>query len=41
MTVVRVLPSELYDKVVSDKGDIPPGASVPGSGEGAKHHHKH
>ncbi len=28
-TVVRVLPPELYDQVVSGKGDIPPGASVP------------
>jgi FtsP/CotA-like multicopper oxidase with cupredoxin domain len=30
-TIVRVLPPELYDKVVSGKGDIEPGASVPGS----------
>jgi len=35
-TVVRVLPPELYDKVVSGQGDIEPGASVPGSRE---HHH--
>ena len=34
MTVLRVLPDELYDKVVSGKGDIEPGASVPGSGPG-------
>jgi hypothetical protein len=33
-TIVRVLPSELYDQVVSGKGDIPPGASVPGGGPG-------
>ena len=33
-TIVRVLPSELYDKVVSGKGDIEPGASVPGGGPG-------
>jgi FtsP/CotA-like multicopper oxidase with cupredoxin domain len=30
-TVVRVLPPDLYDKVISGKGEIPPGASVPGS----------
>ncbi len=42
MTVVRVLPPELYDKVVSGKGDVPPGASVPGAGPGGKHEgHKH
>lgn len=31
MTVVRVLPPDLYDKVVSGKGEVSPGASVPGS----------
>jgi manganese oxidase len=31
MTVVRVLPPDLYDKVVSGKGKVRPGASVPGS----------
>ncbi len=44
MTVVRVLPPGLYDKVVSGKGDVPPGASVPGSGPGEKpkgHEHMH
>jgi hypothetical protein len=44
MTVVRVLPSELYEKVVSGKGEVPPGASVPGSGPGKQHEgheHKH
>src|SRR5262249_52714307 len=30
-TVVRVLPAELYDKVISGKGEVLPGASVPGS----------
>jgi manganese oxidase len=30
-TVVRVLPPDLYDKVVSGKGEVLPGASVPGS----------
>jgi hypothetical protein len=33
-TIVRVLPQDLYDKVVSGKEDIPPGASVPGAGPG-------
>jgi FtsP/CotA-like multicopper oxidase with cupredoxin domain len=31
MTVVRVLPPDLYDKVISGKGEVAPGASVPGS----------
>jgi FtsP/CotA-like multicopper oxidase with cupredoxin domain len=31
MTVVRVLPPDLYDKVVSGKGEVAPGASVPGT----------
>ena len=30
MTVVRVLPPELYERVVSGKEEVPPGASVPG-----------
>ena len=34
MTVVRVLPDELYEQVVSGKGDIQPGASVPGARSG-------
>jgi FtsP/CotA-like multicopper oxidase with cupredoxin domain len=34
-TIVRVLPPDLYDQVLSGKGDIPPGASVPGGGPGA------
>ena len=29
-TVVRVLPDDLYDRVVSGKGEVAPGASVPG-----------
>ena len=43
MTVVRVLPPDLYDKVVSGKGDVAPGASVPGGGAGGMsgHEHKH
>jgi manganese oxidase len=39
MTVVRVLPPDLYDRVVSGKGEVPPGASVPGSKPA--HHMKH
>ena len=39
MTVLRVLPDELYDKVVSGKGDIEPGASVPGGGPGEEMNH--
>jgi FtsP/CotA-like multicopper oxidase with cupredoxin domain len=33
-TIVRVLPPDLYEKVVSGKGDVPPGASVPGGSPG-------
>ncbi len=33
-TIVRVLPPELYDKVVSGEGDLEPGASVPGGTPG-------
>jgi manganese oxidase len=33
-TVLRVLPPDLYDQVVSGKGEVPPGASVPGGGPG-------
>ena len=31
MTVVRVLPPDIYDKVISGKGELMPGASVPGA----------
>jgi FtsP/CotA-like multicopper oxidase with cupredoxin domain len=42
MTVVRVLPPDLYERVVSGKGDVPPGASVPGAAASKmKHDHKH
>jgi manganese oxidase len=42
-TVVRILPPDLYDAVMSGEGDIRPGASIPG-GEPAQsapseHHH--
>jgi manganese oxidase len=40
MTVLRVLPPDLYDKVMSGEGEVPPGASVPGD-TGAMHGHKH
>jgi manganese oxidase len=30
-TVVRVLPADLYDRVVSGKGEVKPGESVPGA----------
>jgi FtsP/CotA-like multicopper oxidase with cupredoxin domain len=31
MTLMRVLPPDLYDKVISGKGEVLPGASVPGA----------
>jgi hypothetical protein len=34
MTVLRVLPPDLYDQVVSGRGGIAPGASTPGAGPG-------
>jgi FtsP/CotA-like multicopper oxidase with cupredoxin domain len=34
MTVLRVLPDDLYEQVTSGKGRIEPGASVPGAGPG-------
>ena len=43
MTVIRVLPPDLYDAVMKGQANIPPGASVPGGGSGTlpenKHHH--
>src|SRR5438552_12276910 len=33
-TIVRVLPPELYDKVVSGRGEVKPGESVPGGTPG-------
>ena len=35
MTVIRVLPDDLYDRVMEGDDSIPPGASVPGAGQGA------
>jgi hypothetical protein len=40
MTVLRVLPDELYEKVVSGEGQIEPGASVPGGGPGKAMDHE-
>jgi FtsP/CotA-like multicopper oxidase with cupredoxin domain len=42
-TVVRVLPNDLYDRVMSGKGDVTPGASVPGGSPGMMPgiHHQH
>lgn len=34
MTVLRVLPDELYEKVISGRGEIKPGESSPGAGSG-------
>lgn len=38
-TVVRVLPGDLYDQVMSGKGHIPAGASVPGAMPSEMHGH--
>ena len=39
MTVLRVLPPELYDLVMESDDPIEPGISVPGSGAGHAHRH--
>jgi manganese oxidase len=41
MTVVRVLPPDLYDAVMSGQGEVPAGASTPGGGEGEVNPHRH
>jgi hypothetical protein len=43
MTVVRVLPAELFEAVMSGASDVPAGTSVPGSGPAAPtpHHYQH
>ena len=41
MTVIRVLPPDLYDKVISGEGDVPPGASVPGGDAHKTNHGQH
>jgi FtsP/CotA-like multicopper oxidase with cupredoxin domain len=41
MTVVRILPPDLYDAVMSGQSDIPAGASTPGGGPGEANPHRH
>jgi hypothetical protein len=41
MTVVRVLPPDLYDRVMNGEEEIPSGASTPGGGEGEASPHRH
>ncbi len=41
MTLVRVLPEELYQRVLDDDATIPPGASTPGAGPGEMPDHEH
>ena len=41
MTVVRVLPPELYERVMSGEDDVEAGASTPGGGEGEAMPHRH
>ena len=41
MTVVRVLPPDLYDRVMSGEGEVPAGSSTPGGGAGEATLHRH
>jgi len=41
MTVVRVLPPDLYEQVMRGEGEVPPGASTPGGGAGEATPHRH
>jgi hypothetical protein len=41
MSVVRVLPPDLYDAVMSGASDVPAGASVLGAGPSATRHEHH
>ena len=41
MTVVRVLPPDLYDAVMSGDAAVPAGASTPGGGPGNVVPHRH
>jgi manganese oxidase len=41
MTVVRVLPPDLYDRVMHGTEEVPPGASTPGGGGGEAVPHRH
>lgn len=40
MSILRVLPDELYDKIMSGEGDVEPGASSPGVGHGETTKHQ-
>ena len=40
-TVVRVLPPDLYDRVIGGKGEVKPGESVPGGKPPAMMMHDH
>lgn len=40
MSILRVLPDELYDKVISGKGNVEPGESSPGAGRGESSEHQ-
>jgi FtsP/CotA-like multicopper oxidase with cupredoxin domain len=41
MTVVRVLPPDLYEQVMRGEGEVPHGASTPGGGAGEATPHRH
>lgn len=41
MTMFRVLPPDLYDRVISGKGEVRPGESVPGAMPAKMDHRKH
>ena len=41
MSVLRVLPPDLYDQIMTGEGEIPPGASVPGNSPGHPPGHRH
>jgi len=41
MTVVRILPPDLYDRVMAGAEEVPPGASTPGGGAGEVTPHRH
>ena len=41
MTVVRVLPPDLYEQVMQGEGEVSPGASTPGGGAGDSTPHRH
>ena len=41
MTVVRILPPDLYDAVMAGDAPVEPGASTPGGGPGNAVPHRH